>query len=136
MTPSSSPGVVWVGRKSSDGVSLYTYLQSVGPSLLLLYLDQTAVQTSVAISRVAVSSYWGLLILAAFLLLVAVGVRLHFKTVNHPQQTTLAHRARNGLFYLYDEQYHLCYIDHLFEVQDDSGHLQSPYYPQSNLMAF
>ena len=42
-------------------------------------------------------------------------VRVHFTTINAPQQTSLAYRAKHKYFYLYDDYYHLNYIDHIFE---------------------
>lgn len=67
-----------------------------------------------SISRIAIINPYGLLVGVPFLIIIIFIVRAHFITINAPQQTTLAHRAKNSYFYYYDELYHLYYIDHLF----------------------
>jgi hypothetical protein len=100
--------------KKTGNLSMMAYWLSMRSSFLLLYMDQTVIQTSVALSRIAMVNYWGVIVVLPFLLLVAAAGRLHFKTINDPAQTTLIYRARNSYFYLYDNFYHLNYIDHIF----------------------
>jgi len=76
-------------------ISLKTYLKSVLSSVVLIYVDNTAIMTTVAVSRIAVSNNLGILIVIPLLILLVCVGRLHFTTVNDPQQTTLAYRAKN-----------------------------------------
>lgn len=78
------------------------YCRSIWPSLLILYLDQTAIQTTVAISQIAIVNYYGVLVLFPFLLIIGLAGKMHFSTINHPLQTTLAYRAKHSYFFLYD----------------------------------
>lgn len=55
-----------------------------------------------------------MLVAVPFLVLVVAVGRLHFRTINDPRQTTLLYRTRHPYFFIYDNQYHLNYIDHLF----------------------
>lgn len=80
----------------------------------MLYLDQTAVQTTVALSQLAISNSLGIIVVLPFLLLIVVALRLHFKTINDPKQTTLLYRAEHTYFFIYDKYYHYNYIDHIF----------------------
>ena len=91
------------------------FWHSTKKSLIFLYLDQTVIQTSVAISQIAIANYFGVLLILPFLLFVGSAVRLHFSTINHSSQTTLAYRTKHFYFYLYDESYHFNYIDHIFD---------------------
>lgn len=116
---------------------MYAYWKTTRSSLLLLYLDQTMIQTSLSLSRIAIVNYVGVFVILPFLVLVVIGSRIHFKTINDPGQTTLLYRAKNSYFYLYDSYYHLNYIDHLFEEENvgkDRNSLKQPFYPESNLM--
>lgn len=102
--------------KGKDGnLGFMVYWQSLYPSLFLLYLDQTVIQTTLSISRIAIVNYVGVLILIPFIILLVLVVRAHFTTINDPKQTTLAYRAIHSYFYYYDEYYHFAYIDHVFE---------------------
>jgi len=69
---------------------------------MLLYLDQTAIQTTLAICRIAIVNYYGLIVAIPFTFLIILVVRKHFTTINSPKQTTLAYRAQNSYFYIYD----------------------------------
>lgn len=112
------------------------YWKSLSRSFLLLYFDNTIIQTTVAISRIAIVNYYGILIAIPLLILIIVVTRLHFSTINNISQTTLAYRAKHNYFYYYDEFYHFNYIDHLFDKDNlnKDGELRKPYFPQSNLM--
>jgi hypothetical protein len=112
---------------------------------VLLYLDQTIIQTSIALSRVAISNTLGILIVIPFLIVVVAAGRTHFKTINDTRQTTLLYRAEHAYFFLYDSHYHLNYIDHIFEAdsleegegrnhREEREGLRRPFYPESNLM--
>ncbi len=90
------------------------FWHSTKKSLVFLYLDQTVIQSAVAISQIGIINYYGVLIVIPFLLLIGSAVRLHFSTINHSLQTTLAYRTKHFYFYLYDESYHFNYIDHIF----------------------
>jgi hypothetical protein len=114
-----------------------TYWDSLYSSLFLLYLDQTAIQTTMSICRIAIIDYYGVLLVIPFLILIVLVVRVHFKTINDEKQTTLAYRAKHSYFYYYDEYYHFNYIDHLFEDENlnkNKETLKKPFYPQSNLI--
>lgn len=90
-----------------------------------------------AISRIAIINYYGVLLAIPFMLIVILIVRAHFITINDGKQTTLAYRAKHSYFYYYDEYYHLNYIDHLFDAKnmnEGGDSLKRPYYPQSNLI--
>ena len=137
-------GCIWLGNQGEEGVvyirkgreevnkgrpslSLGVYWEATKGSLVLLYLDQTIIQTLLAISRVAISSWVGVLLAVPFLLLMAGAVRLHFTTINSSAQTTLLYRAKHSYFFLYDRHYHLNYIDHLFQgggLQEQGGKRQ------------
>jgi len=84
------------------------------PSFLLLYLDQTIIQTTLSLSRIAIVNIFGLFVLVPILIIVVWIIRYHFRIINHKSQTTLAYRAKHSYFYYYDEFYHLNYIDHIF----------------------
>ncbi len=85
-----------------SSLGFMVYWQSLYPSLFLLYLDQTAIQTAMSISRIAIVNYVGVIILIPFLILIILVVRVHFTTINDPKQTTLAYRAIHSYFYYYD----------------------------------
>lgn len=84
------------------------------PSFLLLYMDQSIIQTTLSLSRLAIVNILGLLILIPALIFIICIIKHHFRIINHKAQTTLAYRARHSYFYYYDEFYHLNYIDHIF----------------------
>ncbi len=101
--------------KNNGSLSFKGYWQATNKSLLLLYLDQTVIQSSVALSQIGITNFWGLFLILPFLLLVAVAGRVHFTTINDSSQTTLIYRAKHSYFFLYDKYYHLNYIDHIFQ---------------------
>ena len=113
------------------------YWEATRKSLILLYLDQTIIQTSIAISKVAVIDFWAVFIAIPFLFLIVLAGRLLFTTLNKHSQTTLLYRAKYSSFFLYDQHYHLNYIDHLFDQQNirkDRTALKKPFFPESNLI--
>ena len=128
------------GKSGSGGVdlTLSMFWQTTKKSFILLYLDQTAIQTSVALSQLAISNVIGVLVVLPFLILVVIAVRMHFKTINDSSQTTLLYRAEHTYFFIYDKFYHYNYIDHIFEQDNlkktNRNKLKKPFYPESNLI--
>ena len=117
ITANTDDGVIYVKGKNSSGqaesLTFLLFLRCSWRSFILLYLDLTLIQTSVALTQILVQSTYALFLAMPFLLIIVLGIKLHLEIVNHEKQTTLMYRARHIYFFIYDELYHLNYIDHV-----------------------
>lgn len=95
-------------------ISFFAFVKKSWFLLIFHYFDITAILWSVSITRVILSSNWGYFIVGGYLVLLGFVTIVFYKFLNDKAQITHLYRVQNNWAYLYDENYHLAYIDYVF----------------------
>ena len=78
-------------------------------------IDLTVIFISLSLTRILLNSYWIWFLIGAYLILIIVVLRKCFRLINASNQAHLDHRIKYSWVYCYDVQYHLYYIDFLYD---------------------
>ena len=82
----------------------------------MVSLNSTIILNTLALGRIAYYSMWALLLIGPYLILVLFCFRAFYRVVNNPvEQAKLLYRTQHCLLFLYDQNYHINYIDHLYD---------------------
>ena len=80
-------------------------------------LDISITYLALSMARIVVISFWALLVIVPLLVVMIIVMRYGYLILNSPKQHGLDHRTKYNWIYIYDENYSLHYIDHLYEVE-------------------
>eukprot|EP00919_Chromeraceae_sp_WS-2016_P067619 GHVR01159828.1.p1 GENE.GHVR01159828.1~~GHVR01159828.1.p1 ORF type:complete len:218 (-),score=-16.34 GHVR01159828.1:584-1237(-) len=123
---------------NQNHIGFHSYLVRSFPSFVMIYFDYTIVSTTLAITKIIIVSYYAYLLAIPFLILLGFLLRYHFILINHHRQFSLSYRMQHTYFYLYDEFYHLYYLDYLYQQENKAkGSKKGSYdsfYPLSNIL--
>ena len=97
-----------------DDISLSIYWKRSRLMFLFHGLDISIIYLALSITRIVVLSFWALLIIVPLLILLIVVMKYTYLVLNSPKQHGLEHRTKYSWIYIYDENYSLHYIDHLY----------------------
>lgn len=81
---------------------------------LYLYLNFSLTVNTISLCRLVAYSPWSLLLLFPFSILYIYLCTRFYRLINSPKQTKLLYRSKYCTLYLYDQNYHINYIDYLY----------------------
>lgn len=85
-------------------------------NVLAVYLNATIILNTLAFARLSYYSMWALFLIGGHVVALMFYFRAFYRIVNNPdEQPKLLYRTQYCLLFLYDQNYHNNYIDHLYE---------------------
>lgn len=96
-------------------MGFFEYIRISFRSFFLLYIDYSIVQWGVQLSRIAYISSVTFLLYIPLIILMISFTSFTLKKINSPFQYRIQYRSQMGYLYVYDQKYHLNYLDYLFE---------------------
>jgi hypothetical protein len=106
-------------------ISLPSFWSSHRFLILYLFVDLTAVVYSYNMTKAVLITNWGLIQAGIYLVIVGCAIWNYFKIINSAEQSMAVYRSKNSWAFGYDENYHLHFIDFLYNEGRKSNEIDA-----------